>query len=101
MRTRKQTLVFGSFAIQIEHEHERRKPSTAFNAARLLLAARDKIWSFGIMAQVKSDTVEIKVLYLYAKQRRKRKRRVSVHEILQRRSEASVMSILLQTSQAE
>jgi len=55
------------------------------------------------MAQVKSDTGEIKALYLYAKQRRKRQRHVSVHEILQR-SKDSVMSIVLfihlQTSKA-
>jgi len=47
------------------------------------------------MAQLKSDTEEIKALYLYAKQRKKRKRHVSVHEILQRSSESSVLSIIL------
>ena len=82
MRTR----LLSSFGIQIAHEPERRKPSTAFDAARLFLAVRDKIWSFGMMAQVESNT-EIIVLYLYTKQRRKRKRRVSVHELLQRRNE--------------
>ena len=39
------------------------------------------------MAHAESDTEDIMALYLYTKQRRKRKRRVSVHEILQRRSE--------------
>ena len=88
MRTRPtRTQLLSSFAIQIEQEPKRGKPSTAFEAARLFLAVRDKIWSFGIMAQVESDTEEIIVMYWYAKQRRKRKRCVSVHEILQRRSE--------------
>ena len=64
-RTRTRTRLLSSFAIQIEHEPERGKPSTAFEAARLFLAVRDKIWSFGIMAQVESDTEEIIVLYLY------------------------------------
>ena len=56
--------LLGSFAIQIEPERE--KPSTVFEAARLFLAVRDKIWSFGIMAQVESDTEEIIELYLYS-----------------------------------
>ena len=38
------------------------------------------------MAQEESDIEEILAIYLYARQRRKRYRRVSVHEILQRRS---------------
>jgi len=74
-----QTRLLGRFAIQIEHKPERGKPSTAFEAASLFLAVKDKIWSFGIIALVESDTEEIVVLYLYAKQRRKRKGRVSVH----------------------
>ena len=54
----------------------------------------DKIWSFGIM---ESDTEEIIALYLYAKRRkRKGKRRVSVHEILQRRSELGEYHHLVQ-----
>jgi len=44
---------------------------------------RYKIWSFGIIAQEKSDKEEIIVLYLYAKQPRKRKKNVLVDEILQ------------------
>ena len=64
-RTRTRTRLLSSFAIHIEHEPERGKPSTTFEAARLFLAVRDKIWSFGIMAQVESDTEEIIVLYLY------------------------------------
>jgi len=43
---------FSSFAIKIEHEPEREKLSTAFEAALLFLAVRYIIWSFGIMAQV-------------------------------------------------
>ena len=74
---RARTQLLSSFAIQMKHELERQKPSTAFEAARLFLAVRDKIWSFGIMAQVESDTEDIIVMYLYAKQR-KRKKRVSV-----------------------
>ena len=34
-----------------------------------------------------SETDEIIALYMYAKRQKKRKRRVSVHEILQRRNE--------------
>ena len=64
------------------------------------LPVRDKIWSFGIMAQVESDMEEIIVLYLYAKQQRKRKRHVSVHKILQRKSEFGEYHHL-QTSQAK
>jgi len=67
MRTRTRTRLLSSFAIEIEYKHERVKPSTAFEAARLLLAARDSVWSFGIMAQVKSDTEAIEELYLFDK----------------------------------
>ena len=38
------------------------------------------------MAQEESDIEENLAIYLYARQRRKRYRRVSVHQILQRRS---------------
>ena len=40
---RTQSRLLSSFAIQIEHEAERGKPSTAFEAARLFLVMRDKI----------------------------------------------------------
>ena len=43
--------LLSSFAIQIEHKPERGKPSTAFDAAHDFLAVRDKIGSFGMMAQ--------------------------------------------------
>jgi len=61
-------MVNATFAIQIEHEPEREKPSTAFEAARLFLAVRYKMRSFVIIACEESDTEEIIVLYLYAKQ---------------------------------
>ena len=64
--TRTRTWLFSSFAIQIEHKPECIKPSTAFKVACLFLAVRYKIWSFGIMAQVESDTEIIIVLYLHA-----------------------------------
>jgi len=57
-----------SFASHIEYEPDRAKPSTAFNVARFFLAVRYTMWSFGIMAHVYSDTNEIIVLCLYAKQ---------------------------------
>ena len=93
-RTRTRTQLLSSFAIQIEDEPECRKLLTAFEAAGLFLAVRDKIWSFGIMAQVESDMEEI--IALYAKQRRKTKRCVSVHEILQRRSKFGEFHHLVQ-----
>ena len=61
-------MVNATFAIQIGHEPESGKPSTAFEAARLFLALRDKMCSFVIIAYVESDTEEIIVLYFYAKQ---------------------------------
>jgi len=46
------------FAIQLEHEPERVSSFTCL---------RYKNWSFGIMAQVKSNTEKSIILYLYAK----------------------------------
>ena len=41
------TRLLSSFAIQKKHEPERGQPSKAFDASRLFLAVRDKIWNHG------------------------------------------------------
>ena len=70
-------MTFEQFCHSNRAQSRTRKTVDGFEAARLFLSVRNRIWSFGIMAQVESDTEEIIVLYLYAKQR-KIKRRVSV-----------------------
>ena len=58
-RTRTRTRLFSSLAIQIEREHERGKPSTAFEADSLFLVVRVKIWSVGIMARKNRPVLRI------------------------------------------
>jgi len=63
------TQLLSCFTIEIQHELEGGKPWTAFEAACLFLAVRDKIWSFEIMGLVDLSKEKIIILTLFVRKK--------------------------------